>query len=203
MNKAVLEGKIVSDIERYFNTENNEYYRFTVEVEKKKGTDKINVVTNKRDISTLQKGDFVHLEGEFRSKNNYKHLVLFFAVKKINVMLLPFSENKIELAGTVVKSTFRTTPLGTKITDLMVAINREDSNKSDYIPCICYKDLAIAGKELKQGDKIHLKGKLRSRDYIKDGETKTAFEVTVLEIVEVELKDKENKKWKSKLMENY
>lgn len=194
MNKAVLEGKIVSDIEKYFNTENNEYYRFTVEVERKKGTDKINVVTNKRDMKFLRKGDFVRLKGEFRSKNNYNHLVLFFALKEIDIMLLPFSENKIELAGTVVKSTFRTTPLGTKITDLMVAINREDSHKSDYIPCICYKDLAIAAKELKQGNKIHLKGKLRSRNYTKDNKTKTAFEVTVLEIVEVELKDKENKK---------
>lgn len=77
MNNAILKGKIVSDIEKYFNTENNEYYKFVVEVKKKKGTDKINVVANKNDISTLQKGDLVHLEGEFRSRNEHTHLILF------------------------------------------------------------------------------------------------------------------------------
>lgn len=99
------------------------------------------------------------------------------------------NRNAIELSGTVVKSNFRLSPYGTKITDLMVAINRENSNKSDYIPCICYENLAIAAKELKQGDKIHLKGKLRSRDYLKDKLRKTAFEVTVFEIISINLKE--------------
>lgn len=189
MNNAILKGKIVSDIEKYFNTENNEYYRFTVEVEKKKGTDKINVVANKNDINILRKGDLVHLEGEFRSRNEHTHLILFFALKKMTVLMTKENINAIELSGTVVKSNFRLSPYGTKITDLMVAINRENSNKSDYIPCICYENLAIAAKELKQGDKIHLKGKLRSRDYLKDKLRKTAFEVTVFEIISINLKE--------------
>lgn len=96
-------------------------------------------------------------------------------------------KNEVYLEGFLCKKPLlRTSPLGRKICDLMLAVNRM-YNKSDYIPCIAWGRSAVYSSTLDVGDRIILKGRIQSRQYRKKTEDgtvleKTAFEVSVLQL---------------------
>ena len=102
--------------------------------------------------------------------------------------LLPCSDeenpNQVQLTGALCKPpSYRTTPFGREIADLMLAVNRS-YGKSDYIPCITWGRTARFASHLKVGDKVTLLGRFQSRAYQKqlpDGTVigKTAYEVSV------------------------
>ena len=78
---------------------------------------------------------------------------------------------------------YRTTPFGREIADLMLAVNRS-YGKSDYIPCITWGRTARYAANLKIGDRVQLVGRFQSRAYQKqlpDGTSlnKVAYEVSV------------------------
>ena len=93
--------------------------------------------------------------------------------------------NEIHLKGTICKTPLvRKTPGGRVITDICLAVNRDNSKKSDYIPCIGWNKGAKLLGELKVGDKLDIEGRIQSRDYIKrteDGQQieKRAYEVSI------------------------
>ena len=95
--------------------------------------------------------------------------------------------NEIYLEGFLCKKPLqRVSPLGRKISDLMLAVNRM-YNKSDYIPCIAWGRNAVYSSTMKVGDKLALQGRLQSRQYRKkteDGEVeiKTAYEVSIVQL---------------------
>lgn len=94
----------------------------------------------------------------------------------------PYYLNEVQVcAGTLVKvDRIRTTPLTMrKILDFVVA----DGN--DYFNCIAFGRTAERLLEEKQeGDRICIRSAMfHSRDYQKDGETKTAYEVCVKSFV--------------------
>lgn len=90
----------------------------------------------------------------------------------------------MQLTGALCKlPSYRTTPFGREIADLMLAVNRA-YGKSDYIPCITWGRTARFASHLKVGDKVTLLGRFQSRAYQKqlpDGTVigKTAYEVSV------------------------
>jgi len=92
--------------------------------------------------------------------------------------------NRVQLTGALCKPpSYRTTPFGREIADLMLAVNRS-YGKSDYIPCITWGRTARYAAGLKTGDKVQLVGRFQSRNYQKqlpDGTviTKVAYEVSV------------------------
>ena len=92
--------------------------------------------------------------------------------------------NQVQLTGALCKlPSYRTTPFGREIADLMLAVNRA-YGKSDYIPCITWGRTARFASHLKVGDKVTLLGRFQSRAYQKqlpDGTVigKTAYEVSV------------------------
>lgn len=92
--------------------------------------------------------------------------------------------NRVQLTGALCKPpSYRTTPFGREIADLMLAVNRS-YGKSDYIPCITWGRTARYASNLKIGDKVQLVGRFQSRAYQKqmpDGTTlnKVAYEVSV------------------------
>ena len=91
----------------------------------------------------------------------------------------------MELTGALCKKpTYRRTPMGREICDLMLAVNRR-YGRSDYLPCIAWGIGASEAREWEVGQKISLVGRLQSRKYIKQEEgvsvEKTAFEVSVTE----------------------
>ena len=65
---------------------------------------------------------------------------------------------------------------------MLLAVNRS-FNKSDYLPCIAWGSLALACGELSVGARLHLEGRLQSREYQKcllDGtiDQRVAYEVS-------------------------
>jgi len=74
--------------------------------------------------------------------------------------------------------TYRHTPHGREIADVMLAVNRQ-YGKSDYIPCILWGRNAYFVKDLKAGSSLRVAGRIQSREYNKNGERKTAYELSV------------------------
>lgn len=91
-------------------------------------------------------------------------------------------ENSVELSGAVcIRPTYRITPLGKTITDLMLAVKRKGS-ESDYIPCIFWGTNAKYASLLNLGDRIRIRGRLQSRQYVKNERMHTIHEVSVRQI---------------------
>lgn len=91
-----------------------------------------------------------------------------------------------ELTGTLCKSpNRRTTPMGREICDLMLAVNRL-YGRSDYLPCIVWGQNARRAALWDVGTRVHLLGRIQSREYIKnlDGQAvrRTAYEISVSDI---------------------
>lgn len=136
----------------------------------------------------LREGSPLAIEGQLRSYNKVidgagRLLITGFAQR----LLDPDSDenpNQVQLTGALCKlPSYRTTPFGREIADLMLAVNRA-YGKSDYIPCITWGRTARFASHLKVGDRVTLLGRFQSRDYQKqlaDGTVigKTAYEVSV------------------------
>ena len=133
-------------------------------------------------------GSVLCLDGQLRSYNKVvegsgRLLITAFAQR-----LLPEEDdenpNRVQLTGALCKApSYRTTPFGRDIADLMLAVNRS-YGKSDYIPCITWGRTARYAANLKIGDKVQLVGRFQSRNYQKqlpDGTVlnKVAYEVSV------------------------
>ena len=133
-------------------------------------------------------GSILCLDGQLRSYNKEvegsgRLLITAFAQR-----LLPEEDeenpNRVQLTGALCKApSYRTTPFGREIADLMLAVNRS-YGKSDYIPCITWGRTARYAANLKIGDKVQLVGRFQSRNYQKqlpDGTilNKVAYEVSV------------------------
>ena len=58
------------------------------------------------------------------------------------------------------------TPLGREIADILLAVNRP-YGKSDYIPCICWGRNANFAKSFEVGGRLHIWGRIQSREYMK------------------------------------
>ena len=99
--------------------------------------------------------------------------------------------NNIEMTGYICKAPiYRTTPFNREIADLLIAVNRT-VNKSEYIPAIAWGRNARFAKNLLIGERVHISGRIQSREYQKrfdDGtiETRTAYEVSVCNLMRAE-----------------
>jgi len=95
-------------------------------------------------------------------------------------------ENWLHLEGYLCKKpVFRRTPMGSAITNILLAVNR--GSKADYVPCIAWDRAAhwVSGCDV--GEKLKLVGRLQSREYAKmlnDGEceTRMAYEVSIMKL---------------------
>jgi hypothetical protein len=98
------------------------------------------------------------------------------------------SENWLYLEGYLCKKpVFRRTPMGSAITNILLAVNR--GSKADYIPCIAWDGAARWVSGFDVGKKLKLVGRLQSREYAKmlnDGEceceTRMAYEVSIMKL---------------------
>lgn len=123
--------------------------------------------------ATLQDDLQCTLIGEFKSENTPdRHVRLYFHVEKIEPYTTDGDVNSIEFDGFVCKSPVsRTTPLGRKITDLLIAVNSSPF-ESDYLPCVVWGNCPT----LKIGDYVSITGRIQSRVYHGN---KIAYEVSV------------------------
>ncbi|MDD6189503.1 MAG: single-stranded DNA-binding protein [Clostridiales bacterium] len=150
--------------------------------------DRVNVTIDRRMAENCPAGRRLRIRGELRSFNNRSgtgsRLVISVFAREIE-QTDDEDMNRVELTGTICKKpTYRRTPMGREICDLMLAVNRR-YGRSDYLPCIAWGVGAAEAREWDVGHRVALVGRLQSRQYIKveNGESveKTAFEVSVVE----------------------
>ena len=136
----------------------------------------------------LFRGERIAITGQVRSFNNRapegRRLIISVYAETLTTTDQP-AQNDVSLTGSVCKPPiYRRTPLGREICDVMLAVPRP-YRRTDYIPCILWGRSAQEAASALPGSKLHVTGRLQSRDYIKviDGEsfTRTAYELSVTE----------------------
>jgi single-stranded DNA-binding protein len=186
-NNVRISGIVESNLE-FNNTQFGEnFYKMMVSVKRNSGIkDYIPVLISDRLINVRENycGKFINIVGQFRSYNEHddkrSKLVLYVFAKEYEFIDEHKEDiNLIELTGYVCKDPiYRKTPLGREIADVLLAVNRQYC-KSDYIPCICWGRNAKFVKDLETGAHIKLTGRIQSRNYNKNDEIKTAYEMSV------------------------
>ena len=89
----------------------------------------------------------------------------------------------------------RTTPEGTNVTTIRVAVNRaHNRDKADFITVVAWRNNAeFICNYFKKGSAIGVEGAIQTREYTdKEGVKRTAFEVVVDRAFFVESKQKED-----------
>lgn len=166
------------------------FWRFTLEVPRLSGTvDLLPVIADEVAVMTLDPfaGLMITVTGQIRSHNirneTGRHLMVFVFASTLTV---EDGEplNHVTLEGVICKEpTFRRTPLGRQICDVMLAVPRA-FHRADYLPCIIWGRTARQIAELPVGQYIQLSGRLQSRTYTKitnEGtQERTAYEISVL-----------------------
>lgn len=184
MNKIEISGRITK--EPVFSHENHgeKFYSTQITSVRTSGVpDTLNVTFSEIFLKNIKEDEQVKIFGEIRTMNYDGHCHIFVFAK--DVAEYPGKDgNFAELDGYICREPiFRETPLNRKITDLLVASNRQ-YGKSDYIPCAAWGRKAVKAGFMNVGEKISCTGRLQSREYLKryeDGteENKTAYELSI------------------------
>ncbi len=191
-NRTVLCGTPLAKPEFSHECRQERFYSFPLAIRRSSGiSDIINIIISEQLLSSeeVTEGEKLELSGEVRSYNNKSgvgsKLIITMYAKTINA-IFGEDQNSVSIRGTICKTpTYRKTPMGREICDLMIAVNRK-YGRSDYLPCIAWGAKARETSEWSVGDIVYLKGRLQSRNYIKrtgdDIEEKTAYEISIIEI---------------------
>lgn len=192
MNKAILSGTVLTEIEASHEICGEKFYKTKISCMRKSQTSDFipciipEVVMADMDI---KKGDRIEISGEIRTRNILKEdgkrkLDIYLFANSISACERDYDYNRIEIGGCPCKNPiYRVTPKGREVTDLLLKVNRHTA-KSDYIPCIAWGRNAYRLAEVEVETHLSLIGRLQSREYTKkfeDGteEVRTAYEVSV------------------------
>ena len=205
-NRVFLRGEMAEAPSFSHESRGERYDRIALAVERLSGTlDTVNVIVRERLLDELtppEEGTDWKLcvSGQLRSFNNRSgigaRLVITVFAKSI-WFDRGEDANEVELHGALCKpAVHRMTPMGREICDLMLAVNRR-CGRSDYLPCIAWGAAARRASCLEVGDSLGLRGRLQSRKYAKleEGRTveKTAYEISVMELMEAGPEDRQKK----------
>lgn len=194
-NRVRLCGRAAGEPELSHINHGESFYRFPLSVERLSGQeDRLPVILPRPllEAHPVHTGDVLTLTGQLRSFNNRSgvgsRLVLTVYAMELEE---PTGEacNHIYLTGALCKPpTFRKTPLGRSICDLMLAVSRK-YGRADYLPVIAWGQLALRTAKLQVGDPLALEGRIQSRPYQKltdaGPETRIAYEVSMMHLLEL------------------
>jgi single-strand DNA-binding protein len=108
--------------------------------------------------------------------------------------------NKVLLIGNLTDDPeLRTTPSGKPVCGFRVATKRiwktekgEKKEQAQYHRIVAWDQLArLCGRYLRKGRRVYVEGRLVNREYEKDGETRTATEVVIDELILLDAKPRE------------
>lgn len=191
-NSIELRGVLAGRPEYSHSVRGEEYFIFPLAVERLSGvTDVLNIMARREllEKTELGEGTGIAVKGEVRSFNNRSGTGSRLVIT-VFAMELTIGDgtdtNRVSLTGTICKTpTFRRTPMGREICDVMLAVNRR-YGRSDYLPCIVWGTLAEETEKLGVGTEIRIFGRLQSRRYIKvvDGvqTERVAFEISAASV---------------------
>ena len=190
INSVILRGSLLALPELSHENHGRKFYRFYLEVPRLSGAvDILPVVTEERNLNQLDLsgGSMLTVRGQVRSHNirtdgKRRLLIFVFAGSVMTEDGEPI--NQVTLAGPLCKEpTYRRTPLGREICDVMLAVPRA-FRRADYLPCILWGRTAQELSVCHTRDRIRIEGRLQSRLYTKITEDgtfqRTAYEISAL-----------------------
>ena len=189
-NQVRLRGCLLALPQFSHENHGRKFFRFTLEVARLSGAvDLLPVVVEERVLSEadLSGGSMLTVTGQMRThnirENGVRHLLVFvFATQILCEDGEPINEVIIE--GPLCKEpTYRRTPLGREICDVMLAVPRA-FQRADYLPCILWGRTAYEIAQCHTRDIIRIEGRLQSRIYTKvtdnGPQERTAYEISAL-----------------------
>ncbi len=190
VNQITLRGQLQSLPAFSHENHGKRFYRFYLEVPRLSGTvDILPVIADSAvlDGIDLSGGEMLTVNGQIRSHNirsdGIRHLMIFvFATGIASEDGEPI--NHVILEGPLCKDpTYRRTPLGREICDIMLAVPRA-FQRADYLPCILWGRTAQELSACHTRDCVRVCGRLQSRVYTKITENgsveRTAYEISAL-----------------------
>lgn len=189
-NQITLRGTLASVPQFSHENHGRKFYRFTLETPRLSGAvDLLPVIAEETILNSadLSGGEMLTVTGQIRSHNirtdGARHLLIFvFAGSLTCEDGEPLNDVTVE--GALCREpTYRRTPLGREICDVMLAVPRA-FQRADYLPCILWGRTAQEAAACHTRDTIRICGRLQSRVYTKltpDGpEERTAYEISAL-----------------------
>lgn len=190
-NRALLCGSVSQPPQPSHTNHGQQFFRFLLSVPRLSGQcDLIPVMVPQQLLEScpLREGDNVTVSGQLRSFNNRSgsgpRLVISLLARSIT-LCEGAPCNVVHLCGTICKTpTFRRTPMGRQICDVILAVNRR-YGRADYLPCISWGVIAERTALMDVGESLCLEGRIQSRTYNKAlgdqrCEERTAYEVSVM-----------------------
>ena len=190
VNQITVRGSLVSL--PVFSHENHgrRFFRFNLDVPRLSGAvDTLPVIAQDTQLEQLDLsgGEMLTVTGQIRSHNiqleGRRHLLIFVFA---NAILCEDGEpiNDVFLEGPICREpTYRRTPLGREICDVMLAVPRA-FRRADYLPCILWGRTAMECSKCHTQDRVRICGRLQSRIYTKLTEEgpqeRTAYEISAL-----------------------
>ena len=189
-NQITLRGSLSSLPEFSHENHGKRFFRFFLVVPRLSGAvDTLPVIAEEAVMDTLDlsAGEMLTVTGQVRSHNvrldGRRHLLIFvFASTLVCEDGEPI--NDVILEGSICREpTYRRTPLGREICDVMLAVPRA-FQRADYLPCILWGRTAQDASQCHTRDKIRILGRLQSRTYTKvtenGPEERVAYEISAL-----------------------
>lgn len=189
-NQATLRGSLLNLPEFSHENHGRRFFRFYLEIPRLSGAvDLLPVIAEEGILNSidLSGGEMLTVYGTVRSHNvntetKRKLLIFVFAASIIAEDGDPI--NEVILEGPVCREpTYRRTPLGREICDIMLAVPRA-FRRADYLPCILWGRTAQEGAHLHTRNVVRIHGRLQSRIYTKitekGAEERTAYEISAL-----------------------
>jgi len=190
-NVAHVTGRVNSEPVKVWEFYGEQFYEFKLAIKRLSGEEDLLLVTVSERLlkdKELKIDDCVEINGEFRSYNRIvdgkSRLCLNVFAKEIDVKEKEVvHENEVSLVGYICKPpVYRETPFGRQIADVLIAVNRPFSTKSDYIPVIAWGRNAPFAAGLDVGAKIAVAGRMQSRIYHKKLEDGNSVPMTAYEV---------------------
>ena len=189
-NHITLRGSLSSM--PLFSHENHgrRFFRFCLEVPRLSGAIDVLPVIAREDVLNameLSDGEMLTVTGQVRSHNireEGKRRLLIFVFASLIVCEDGEPLNDVILEGPLCREpTYRKTPLGREICDVMLAVPRA-FRRADYLPCILWGRTALECAQYHTRDVLRITGRLQSRTYTKvlesGSEERTAYEISAL-----------------------
>ena len=189
-NHVILRGSLICLPQFSHENHGRRFFRFSLEVPRLSGTvDTLPVIAQEDVLNSmdLSDGEMLTVTGQVRSHNiriDGKRRLLIFVFAEVILCEDGEPLNEVTLSGPICREpTYRRTPLGREICDVMLAVPRA-FRRADYLPCILWGRTAQECAQYHTRDVLHITGRLQSRIYTKvtdsGSEERTAYEISAL-----------------------
>ncbi len=189
-NSITLRGSLLELPEFSHENHGRRFFRFLLEVPRLSGAvDTLPVIAEESLLGQIDPsgGEYLTVTGQIRSHNcrtetSRRLLIFVFAESIVAEDGEPINDCVLE--GPLCREpTYRRTPLGREICDVMLAVPRA-FRRADYLPCILWGRTAQEASACHTRDVIRICGRLQSRVYTKLTENgpqeRTAYEISAL-----------------------